>query len=80
MSETEAGTVAVIDQTGRHHYFDADDWSGESGGGVEIARDGKRVATFPPGYVGVYKVSARIAAPVVQVPGVPTQDEGSDAP
>jgi hypothetical protein len=79
VSETGTGAVAVIDQAGRYHHFDADDWSGNGDGGVDISKDGKRVATFPHGHLGVYKVGARVTAPVVQVPAGPTQDEGSDA-
>lgn len=74
VSETEPGTVAVIDQAGSYHHFDADDWSGSPDGGVELTRDGKRVAGFPPGYLGVYRISARAAAPVVRVPA--DQDGG----
>lgn len=64
---SEAGTVVVIDQTGRHHHFDADDFENGVGGSVEVMKDGKRVASFPLGYIGAYKVSARAEAPVMVV-------------
>jgi hypothetical protein len=77
VSETEDPAVAVIDQTGRYHHFDADDWSGTGDGGIELTRDGKRVAAFPHGHLGVYKVGARVAAPVAQAQN---EQPGGDAP
>jgi hypothetical protein len=71
VTETEAGAVVVIDQTGRHHHFDADDWHVDAHGHLSVHKDGedaRPVATFPPGYVGVYKSGARIAAPAARVP------------
>jgi hypothetical protein len=72
VSEASAVVVAVIDQTGRHHHFDADDWYVRDDGHVELTKDGKDakpVATFAPGFLGVYKVAARAGAPVVQFDG-----------
>jgi len=71
VSETAAGVIAVIDQTVRHHHFDADDWYVRGDGHVELTKggkDAKPVASFAPGFLGVYKVAARAQAPVVQVP------------
>lgn len=71
MTETEGGAVVVIDQTGRPHHFDADRWQVDVHGHLSVCKDGKEadpVATFPPGYVCVYKSGARVAAPVARVP------------
>jgi hypothetical protein len=65
--EPKPESVIVVGQDGIARSFDADDWSGESGGGIEVTKDGKRVATFPPGYVGVYRKSARRT----DLPGLP---------
>jgi hypothetical protein len=62
VSETEAGAVVVIDQTGRHHHFDADSWYVNEAGHMDVLKDGKTTSpidTFPPGYIGVYKSAAR---------------------
>lgn len=69
VSETAADVIAVIDQTGRHHNFNADDWYVRNDGHVELTKggkDAKPVASFAPGFLGVYKVAARAGAPVVQ--------------
>lgn len=66
--EVKPESVIVVDQAGTPRCFDADDWSGNGDGGVEVTRDGKRVATFPKGYLGVYKKSARRT----DLPGLPT--------
>lgn len=68
MSETKAGTVAVIDQAGRHHSFDADDWT-MGNGHVEVTKEGKRVAAFAPGFLGVYRTAARVTAAAEQYGG-----------
>jgi hypothetical protein len=71
VTETEAGAVVVIDQTGRHHHFDADGWRVDAHGHLSVHRDGENgepVATFPPGYIGVYKSGARVAPPAARVP------------
>lgn len=62
----ETGTVAVIDQTGKHHHFLADGWYAAENGYLEVNKDGKPVATFGPGFLGVYKVEARGEAPVIK--------------
>lgn len=48
-----AAAVAVIDQHGRHHAFDADDF-GPDGPYLFLYKDGKKVARFEPGFIGVY--------------------------
>jgi hypothetical protein len=49
-----AAVIAVIDQAGNLHHFDADDWDDTQPGGLRLLKDGKRVASFPHGYIGVY--------------------------
>jgi hypothetical protein len=71
VTETEAGAVVVIDQTGRPHHFDADGWQVDGHGHLSVHKDGKAaepVATFPPGYIGVYKSGARLVPPAARVP------------
>lgn len=68
----ETGAVAVIDQAGRYHHFDADDWWVSEHGYLNVTKgaktaDGSLVAEFAPGFTGVYRTSGRAAAPVVQV-------------
>lgn len=55
---SETSTVIVIDQTGDRHGFDADDWVSAETGRLDVIKDGKRVAAFPPGYVGVYQAKS----------------------
>jgi hypothetical protein len=70
VTESKPGAVAVIDQAGRHHHFDADDWLVDLKGYLHVTKDGKNddpVAFFTPGFLGVYRVSARAAAPVTVI-------------
>lgn len=55
MNETTG--VVVIDQNGRSHDFDADDFK-DDGAYLEIVKGSERVARFAPGYIGVYRASA----------------------
>jgi hypothetical protein len=62
---TETSTVAVIDQTGRHHHFDPDDWYVRESGHVDVTKESGGpgpVATFAPGFLGIYRVGARAGA------------------
>lgn len=45
----QAGSVVVRDQHGRPHQFTADDWTVHGDFRLDVTRDGKRVASFPPG-------------------------------
>jgi hypothetical protein len=79
MSETTA--VVVIDQNGRSHDFDADDFK-DDGAYLEIVKGSERVARFAPGYIGVYRTSGRAAPPAAQVPalaGAGAEQPGGDA-
>lgn len=72
---SESSAVVVIDMTGHHHVFDADDWHVNDHGYVDVLKDGKDakpVATFPPGYIAVYRPGARRDARV-------REDKGGDA-
>jgi len=58
-------TITVIDRTGRHYAFDADSWHVYASGYAAIEKDGNTeapVATFPPGYLGVYRTDAYLGA------------------
>lgn len=50
--------VIVIDREGRHYSFDADDYEVGVDGYAAVLKGGTTVATFPPGYIGVYQASA----------------------
>jgi hypothetical protein len=58
LAET-ASIIVVIDQAGNYHHFNADNWR-ENGAGthVEIMKDEERVASFPPGYLAVFKAGS----------------------
>jgi hypothetical protein len=66
--EAKAESVIVVDQAATARSFDADDWNVTEFGFLEVLKDGKRVATFAPGYTGAYKKSARHT----NLPGMPT--------
>jgi hypothetical protein len=55
---SETTGVVVIDQNGRSHGYDADDFK-DDGAYLEIVKGSERVARFAPGYIGVYKVGAQ---------------------
>jgi hypothetical protein len=60
--------VIVVDQAATARSFDADDWNVTEFGFLEVLKDGKRVASFAPGYIAAYKKSARRT----DLPGLPT--------
>lgn len=60
--------VIVVDQAGNARCFDADDWTVTESGHAEVLKDGKRVASFAPGYIAAYRKSARRT----DLPGLPT--------
>lgn len=60
--------VIVVDQAGNARCFDADDWNVTESGHAEVLKDGKRVASFAPGYIAAYRKSARRT----DLPGLPT--------
>ena len=65
---SESSLVAVVDQAGREHHFDADSWQVTQSGHVDVIKDGKHaepVATFAPGFLGVYRLAAYVSAPEV---------------
>lgn len=53
MSETT--TVAVIGQDGTTYNLAADSFTEDEHGYLNVTADGKRVARFTPGHVGVYR-------------------------
>lgn len=66
--EAKGESVIVVDQAAAARSFDADDWRVTEFGFLEVLKDGKRVATFAPGYVAAYKKTARRT----DLPGLPT--------
>jgi len=54
VSDTASG-ITVIDQGGNPHKYDADDFSKDEGGHLFVTKDGKSVAIFAPGYIGVHR-------------------------
>jgi len=58
---SETTGVVVIDQNGRSHHYDADDFK-DDGAYLEVVKGAERVARFAPGYIGVYKAEAERSA------------------